>query len=103
MPFLFNLFAEAFHWIIETYLHWDRLLHYLNNFISVLEAFSATSERVWIDYEGYKDLTDCLDILCNDTKNSIGTVCSVLEIEIDTDTFETYLLINKLNWAITAI
>ena len=45
-PFLFNLFAEAFHWIIETYLHWDRLLHYLNDFISVLEASSATSERV---------------------------------------------------------
>ena len=68
----------------------------------MLEAFSATSERVWIDYEGYKDLTDCLDILCNDIKNSIDTVCSVLEIKIDTDTFEACLLIDKLNQAITA-
>ena len=67
----------------------------------MLETFSATSERVWIDHEDYKNLTDCLDILCNDTKNSISTVCSVLEIEIDTDTFETYLLIDKLNWVIT--
>ena len=68
----------------------------------MLEAFSATSERVWIDYEDYKDLTDCLNILCNDTKDSINTVFSVLEIEIDTDTFEAHLLIDKLNWAITA-
>ena len=68
----------------------------------MLEAFSATSERVWIDYEGYKDLTDCLDISCNDIKNSIDTVCSVLEVEIDTDIFEAHLLIDKLNWAITA-
>ena len=69
----------------------------------MLEAFSVTSERVWIDHEDYKDLTDCLDILCNDTKNSIGTVCSVLKIEIDTDTFKTCLLIDKLNQVITAI
>ena len=69
----------------------------------MLETFSVTLKRVWIDHEDYKNLTDCLNILCNDTKNFIDTVCLVLEIKIDTDTFETHLLIDKLNWAITAI
>lgn len=101
-PFLFNLFAEAFHWIIETYLHWKRLRHYLDDFISVLEASTATSERIGSTHKDYKDLTDCLGIPRNDAKDSTGTVCPVLGIEVDTNTFEARLPIDKLSRAIAS-
>jgi hypothetical protein len=34
-PFLFNLLAEALHWVLQSLLHWKRLAHYLDNFILV--------------------------------------------------------------------
>ena len=39
-PFLFNLFTEALHWVLERRLHliitFFALIHYLNNFIFIL-------------------------------------------------------------------
>ena len=38
-PFIFNLFAEAFHWILTSWLPYlHRLAHYLDNFITVWSA-----------------------------------------------------------------
>ena len=34
-PFLFNLFAEGFHWILESWLQWE-VLHYLDDFIRIV-------------------------------------------------------------------
>jgi hypothetical protein len=34
-PFIFNLFAEAFHWILQSWLQWNLLQHYLDDFITV--------------------------------------------------------------------
>ena len=36
-PFIFNLFAEALHWIITSYLSWV-LYHYLDNFVAIFKA-----------------------------------------------------------------
>lgn len=55
-----------------------------------------------MDHKGYKDLTNCLGIPHNDAKDSTGTVYSVLGIEIDTDTFEACLPVDKVKRAITA-
>ena len=101
-PFLFNLFAEAFHWMIESHLHWKHLRHYLDDFISIIEAQLATPERLAANHEGYNALTDCLGIPRNDAKDCTGTVCTVLGIEIDTNTFEARLPKEKLDQAITA-
>lgn len=101
-PFLFNLFAEAFHWMIETYLQWERLLHYLDDFISVLQALAATPEQLAVNHKDYNALTDCLGIPRNEAKDCTGTVCTVLGIEIDTNTFEARLPKAKLDQAITA-
>jgi hypothetical protein len=35
-PFIFNLFAEGFHWILQSYLNWEFLAHYLDDFINVI-------------------------------------------------------------------
>ena len=66
----------------------------------MLEVPVATSERISSAHKDYKDLTDCLGIPRNDGKDSTGTVCSILGIEVDTNTFEARLPIDKLNRAI---
>lgn len=35
-PFLFNLFVEGLHWILQSYLRWQYLAHYLDDFIHVI-------------------------------------------------------------------
>jgi hypothetical protein len=37
-PFPFNLFVEAFHWILQTFLHWI-VFHYLDDFMTILSPF----------------------------------------------------------------
>lgn len=41
-PFIFNLFGEAFHWILESYLGWTESEHYLDDFIRIVEPSLAT-------------------------------------------------------------
>ena len=42
-PFLFNLFTEAFHWILQSHLHTQFILHYLDDFIFALPTLVAPS------------------------------------------------------------
>ena len=44
-PFIFNLFAEAFHRILEPYLRWSVDL-YLDDFIAMLPVSEATPARL---------------------------------------------------------
>jgi hypothetical protein len=37
-PYLFNLFAEGLHWILQAYHGWEELVHYLDDLIAVLPA-----------------------------------------------------------------
>ena len=41
-PFLFNLVAEAFQWILEAWLGWE-LFHYLDDFIRVVPTATSIS------------------------------------------------------------
>ncbi len=36
-PFIFNLFAEALHWLIASFLQWV-LCYYLDNFVAIFKA-----------------------------------------------------------------
>lgn len=85
-PFIFNLFAEAFHWILESYLHWS-LEHYLDDFIAILSATEATPVRL-AEYETqYKQLTNVLEIPRQDNKDCTGTIVPVFGIQVDTIVF----------------
>ena len=86
-PYIFNLFAEGFHWILTSYLDWQELEHYLDDFILIIPAISATAEKLIQHNTGYKLLTDCLGIPRQDAKDCMGTVVSVFGIEIDTNLF----------------
>ena len=54
-PFIFNLFAEAFHWILELDLYWS-VDHYLDDFIAVLSASEATPSKLCEYNAEYKTL-----------------------------------------------
>jgi hypothetical protein len=99
-PFIFNLFAEAFHWILQSWLQWNLLQHYLDDFITVIPA-SARHKIPDIE-TNYISITNMLGIPRNDTKNQLGTVITVLGLEVDTDHFTLRVPEEKMRRAFLA-
>jgi len=99
-PFLFNMFSEAFHWILESKLLWSNLHHYLDDFIRVIKASPYTPAILHNLREEYVKVTDDLGIPRNDAKDHEGQVAELLGIEHDTTTFEARLSPAKLAKAI---
>ena len=83
-PFIFNLYAEAFHWILQSYCHWDRLVHYLDDFIHVVPSECANKNHLATLNSDYNTITDCLGIPRNESKDHAGTVVPIFGIEVDT-------------------
>ena len=83
-PFIFNLFAEAIHWILQSHsAYWHRSEHYLDDFIAIVTPntdLQAMSDE-------YVQLTDALGIPRNESKDEAGTKVTVLGLEVDTDDF----------------
>jgi hypothetical protein len=100
-PFLSNLFAEAFHWMLQSYLHIQFILHYLDDFIFVLPALAASSALQSFT-TGYNNITDALGIPRAEAKDAAGTCVTILGIEIDTVLMIACLPIDNLERAIQA-
>jgi hypothetical protein len=81
-PFLFNLFAEALHWILATKTS-SGLVHYLDDFVFVLLPSTDPSIVAAI----YSAVTDDLGIPRNESKNACGCKVDVLGYTIDTQLF----------------
>lgn len=90
-PFIFNLFAEALHWVLETHTSWKSLIHYLDDFIGIFPASKANTSTVKRMFDEYVFRVEKLGIPQNISKNVHGTVVPVLGIEIDTDKMEARL------------
>lgn len=99
-PFIFNLFAEALHWIIQSFLHWPFLHHFLDDFINIIPERLATPAYIQRTSDEYIRLTEILGIPRNDKKDMVGTVVPILGIEVDTTKFEARLPQDKLRRAI---
>lgn len=99
-PFIFNLFAETFHWILQSWLHWDLLQHYLDDFITVIPA--CASHKIPGMETDYITITNLLGIPRNDTKNQLGTVITVLGLEVDTNNFTLRVPEDKMKKAFHA-
>ncbi len=97
---IFNLFAEALHWIIECFLRW-LLCHYLDYFVAIFRS-DTWPERLVAEANDYIWLTDLLGLPQNDSKDCQGTVVTVFGIEVDTSSFTTRLPRDKLEKAILA-
>ena len=99
-PFIFNLFAEAFHWMLQSWLNWDLLQHYLDDFIAIIPAASQhTIPKINTEY---KKITDILGISRNQSKDQLGTVLTVLGLEVDTNLFTLQVPEDKLAQAYKA-
>lgn len=96
-PFIFNLFAEALHWILEVLLPNVLLRHYLDDFIFVLPA--GDSHRAPLVHETWRAITDFLGLYRNDSKDAEGTCVEVLGIEVDTMSMQARLSSRKVTKA----
>lgn len=94
-PFLFNLFAEALHWILQCLLPAFHINHYLDDFIAITQSPSASDPTGLFD-EVYDIVTDYLRIPRNTKKDQQGTCVTVLGIQIDSIAMEARLPPEKL-------
>ena len=95
-PYLFNLFAVIFHWILEDQLQGRQLpakiVYYLDDFLIILPPTA--------DLIGYSKIFNKLGkevgLAIKESKNEEGTVASFGGIEIDTDKMIIRLPTKKL-------
>ncbi len=97
---IFNLFAEALHWIIASLLRW-LLCHPLDNFVAIFRS-DTSPEKLVAEANAYIWLTNLLGLLQNHSKDCQGTVVTVFGIEVDTSSFTARLPRDKLEKAILA-
>jgi hypothetical protein len=81
-PMLFNLFAEALHWILHAWLGWDLVNHLLDDVVHIVPF----KERDTIPRRlaGYILVTDVLGIPRNSEKDECGQEVIVFGYELDT-------------------
>jgi hypothetical protein len=94
-PFLFNMFAEAFHWILlaSSTPAWRlQIVHYLDDFVSILPAQTDPSP---VSCQ-YTEIASFLGLQDNAKKAATGTLVECLGIEIDTTTMTARLPASKI-------
>ncbi|RYC54493.1 hypothetical protein CHU98_g11720 [Xylaria longipes] len=100
-PFLFRLFAEELHWMLEALLQTLRVAHYLDDFIFVVPPSGRPrSQQV---HRIYNELSNALGLIQNSKKDGEGTCLEVLGIEIDTILMRARLSEAKIQMAIRII
>ena len=85
--------------MLQSYLGWRYLKHYLDNFIYVLAADLATQQQLQNKNIAYQLFTNCLGIPCQDAKDIEGTIVPVFGLEVDTNLFIVCLLADKVTRA----
>lgn len=101
-PFLFNLFAEAFHWILTSSApRWWKLqlVHYLDDFIAILPPGSDAGpySRFFERYALF------LGLVNNPSKAASGTVVECLGIEVSTMDMTARLPEKKITKAVRLV
>jgi hypothetical protein len=81
--YIFNIFAEAFHWILQYYTDWQTLEHYLDDFILVIPQRKATEAHLKQLAVQYNALILDLGIPQNTSKDICGQVAVILGYKID--------------------
>ena len=95
-PYLFNLFAEVFHWILDSELQRQNLaactIHYLDDFLMVLPPHANPKEYTGI----FSYLCSEVGLTIKTSKNEEGNVVSFAGIEFDTKDMVIRLPTKKL-------
>ena len=91
-PFIFNLFAEGLHWILEHVFH-RQLVHYLDDFLLVNDP----------DPEFFGQLASYLGLYEKVSKRADGYRADFLGIELDTEMMQARLPPDKQARALAAV
>lgn len=83
-PFVFDLFAKGLNWILVD-AGWQ-IIHYLDNFLAVLEGAEADKYELFFRY-----VCTQLGLTINEKKSARGTLAEFLGIELDTEQMEARL------------
>ena len=95
---IFNLFAEALHWIFETLYEWN-VTHYLDDFLFV---FSSNTDITAISTQ-FDDVLAKFDLIKTTEKDSDGCIIVHLGFEFDSENMQVHLLSNKKQRALDAV
>lgn len=82
--YLFNFFAEAMHWILDSSFNSRKLraeiVHYLDDFILIIPACSNMEQSGAI----FSDLCEEIGLVIKESKNEQGFIASFGGVELDT-------------------
>ena len=92
-PFLFNLLAEALHWIVQSWLGWEKTCHLLDDIIHIVPQ--SQYQQLESKVRNFVQLTNFLGIPRNDSKFELGQVITVFGYELDTTSFTIRLPLKK--------
>jgi hypothetical protein len=98
-PIIFNLFAEAFEWIVKSFSQCPLLAHYLDDFMAAFPAHET--HRLTQFKNDYSMLCKALGILENDDKDEEGTLIKFLGRMVDSTTFVVSIPQDKVQKVIT--
>ncbi len=82
-PFIFDLFAENFYWVLQSFIGWD-LEHYLDNNMTFLPAIEATPKRIRMENNNYSRSTDNLRIFQHEKRDLEETIVLLFGIKLET-------------------
>jgi len=98
-PYLFNLFAEVFQWILEQELNKKsievHIIHYLDDFLLVLPPSTMLEQCS----QTFKRLCEEVGLAIKEAKNEEGNIASFAGVEIDTQRMVIKLPKKKLEKA----
>jgi hypothetical protein len=91
-PFIFNLFAEGLHWILQRAIHPAFTYYFLDDFILIIPRAIPAQQACSI----WTSTTTLLGVPRSDPKDRQGQIVDILGIELDTIKFEARLSSEKL-------
>lgn len=100
-PFLFNLFAEAFHWALAALITQVFIAHYLDDLIFILPCEQFTIKQQVHFF--YRTLVAALGLILSLRKDGEGATLEIIGVEIDTTTMTTRLPFHKLQKTISLV
>jgi len=90
-PAIFDLFASALEWILQTQRGWEHMLHYLEDFLAIFPQFAILSDTLNKYKVDFSQICSNLGFRVKEEKNEEGHCIKSLGIEIDTEVMDARL------------
>lgn len=82
--------------MLVSYFDWQKLEHYLDNFILIITALSLTFSNLKRNNNSYRLFKDCLRIFYQAPQDHMDTILSVFGIKIDINPLVPQILVDKI-------